>query len=409
MLEHTRTVSELTSYISNLFSTDHLLKDVDVQGEVSNMTRAKSGHWYFTLKDSEASLKCVMWRSDTQRQPIVPQAGDAIQVRGSLGIYAPRGEYQLYAKAIRPVGVGDLHQQFERLKAKLMMEGLFDADLKREPPLLPLKIGVATSPTAAAFQDVLNVLQRRFPLVEVILSPSQVQGVDAPPQIIDALDKLNMYTDVDVILLVRGGGSIEDLWAFNDEGVARAVRASHIPVITGVGHETDFTIVDFLSDIRAPTPSAAAEIAVPSIAEIQQNLDDRQALLEATMDDIIAAQREALTHIDRDLAHFSPINAIRNHRQRIDDFTQRLDRAQTILFKQLRERLDARSRALHAASPQAILERGYAIVTRADGKRIVSELDAKPGDAITLQLRDGQLNARIEEEDTDGKYQHKLL
>jgi exodeoxyribonuclease VII large subunit len=410
MLHAARTVSQITAYIRDLFDTDEVLRDIWVTGEVSNMTRAASGHWYFTLKDAEAQLKCVMWRSNVAIQGIVPKEGDALEVHGRVSLYEPRGEYQLYADLVRPVGVGDLYQQFERLKAKLNAEGLFDKDRKREYPLFPDKIGIVTSPTAAAFQDVLNVLSRRFPLAEIILSPTQVQGVDAPLQIIRALENLNEFTDVDVILMVRGGGSIEDLWAFNDEGVARAVVTSRIPVITGVGHETDFTIVDFVSDVRAPTPSAAAELATPDLTEIHDDLTLLDERLNTMMRDALTGRRNDLIATQRALRHVSPENAIRTSRQRIDDLNARLIQRQRNAINLYKERLLSRIRALEAANPEAILKRGYAIVTRSeDGMRVLSELDVAPGAGISIQLKDGEVSARVEDKQTHERYKRTLF
>ncbi|MFW5708642.1 MAG: exodeoxyribonuclease VII large subunit [Chloroflexota bacterium] len=410
MLDRIKSVSEVTSYISHLFDTDSVLQNVWVSGELSNLTRASSGHWYFTLKDNDASLRCVMWRSAATRQTFIPREGDALEAHGAISVYAPRGEYQLYVDLLRPVGVGDLYQAFERLKAKLQAEGLFEADRKREPPLFPHRIGVVTSPSAAAFQDILNVLRRRFPLAEVVLSPTMVQGVEAPPQIVRAIERLNHQTEIDVILLCRGGGSIEDLWAFNDEEVARAVAASRIPVITGVGHETDFTIVDFVSDLRAPTPSAAAELAAPSIDEIQQALADQTALLGATMDDALQARRRELDNTRRGLQYNSPAVAIRTARQRIDDLSNRLLRGVRGDLALQRERLAARTRALLTADPKALLDRGYAIVIRSeDGQRVKMADEAPPGTAITVQLAHGELKARVEDKDSHERYQRTLF
>jgi exodeoxyribonuclease VII large subunit len=410
MFEHKQTVSEVTRYIRSLFELDETLQDVWITGEVSNMKVANSGHWYFTLKDNDAQLRCVMWRSSTSRQPVLPNDGDALEVHGRISLYEPRGEYQLYADRIRPVGVGDLYQRFEQLKAKLADEGLFDADRKRSWPAFPRKIGIVTSPTTAAFQDVLNVLRRRFPLAEVILSPTPVQGNEAPPHIIAALDRLNHHTDVDVIIMCRGGGSIEDLWSFNDEQVARAVAGSRIPVITGVGHEIDFTIVDFISDLRAPTPSAAAEQATPDLSEIQAALRLLSERLDGMMYDYLLNAENRLTLLERNLQRSSPQNTISSSRQRIDDLNGRLLRQQNAFTRLLRERLSSRTAALNAASPDALLKRGYAIVTRSDdGQRVTSELDASPGTGITIQLRDGELKARVEDKDTHGHYRRTLF
>lgn len=408
MLDTIKTVSDLTQHIQSLFDHDADLQDVWVRGEVSNMTKASSGHWYFTLKDSESQIKAVMWRSSVAKQTTIPNEGDALEVHGKVSLYAPRGEYQLYADKIRPVGMGDLYQQFERLKSKLYDEGLFDAERKREHPTYPTKIGVVTSPTAAAFQDILNVLRRRYPLVEVILSPSQVQGADAPPQIVDAIGRLNAYSDVDVILLCRGGGSIEDLWAFNNEEVARAVAGSRIPIITGVGHDTDFTIVDFVSDERAPTPSAAAELATPDISEMREQFGRLyEALIGLTYDQILN-RRTRLESLQKTMAYVSPQTTIRNMRQRIDDLNIRLVNKQQAEFNLLKERLQSKTSALEAASPRAILRRGYAIITREDGLRVVSELDVKPGTGVSIRLKDGEVKARVEA-DTDGEPHQRSL
>ena len=266
------TVSDLTRYLRELIESDELLQDVWVQGEVSNFSRASSGHVYFTLKDNSASLRCVMWRNTVIRQSFIPRDGDAIEVHGSISVYEAGGQYQLYADIFRLAGEGALYQEFLRLKALLEAEGLFDQERKRPIPLKPKRIGIVTSPTGAALQDMLNTIQRRFPLVEVILAPTPVQGEDSPQAIIKALQDVVRVANPDVVIMARGGGSIEDLWAFNDEGVARAIFASPVPIITGVGHETDFTIADFVSDLRAPTPTAAAELATPNQADMRDNL-----------------------------------------------------------------------------------------------------------------------------------------
>ncbi|MBZ0291803.1 MAG: exodeoxyribonuclease VII large subunit [Anaerolineae bacterium] len=389
-------VGEVSQYIREMFDSDEQLQDVWVSGEISNLTRASSGHWYFTLKDSNAQLRCAMWRSYTERQSFVPRNGDAVTAHGRVSVYEPRGEYQLYADALRPAGVGDLYAQFEQLKAQLQAEGLFDSARKRPIPDFPQRIGVVTSPEAAAFQDIQNVLRRRYPLAEIILSPTQVQGESAPPLIVAALDRLNNLTDVDVILLCRGGGSIEDLWAFNDERVARAVAASHVPVISGVGHETDFTIVDFVADQRAPTPSAAAEVATPNLDDLAYNLRTLHAALSSLMRDRIEGMQADLHSTQRTMGHLSPLRQITNLRQRIDDRNSRMLREEQQHIAHLRERLESRAAALDAASPQAILARGYAIATH-NGQRLTSIRGVRAGDEVTVQLHDGQLTTRVEE------------
>ncbi len=403
-------VAELTTYIREMFDVNENLQDVWVQGEVSNMRRAASGHWYFTLKDSQAQLKCVMWRSSAERQTVSPQDGDAILVHGRVSVYDAQGVYQLYADQVRPVGMGDLYAQFEQLKAKLQAEGLFDLFRKRPIPTFPRQIGVVTSADAAAFQDIQNVLRRRFPLATVILSATMVQGADAPPQIVKAIERLNQYTQVDVILVCRGGGSIEDLWAFNDERVARAIAESRIPTITGVGHETDFTIADFVSDLRAPTPSAAAELATPDSADLRAGVRDLTDTLHTLMDNTLFNLRANLSASRRTMGHISPTSRIRNLRQRVDDWNTRIISLQKAQIGRLRERLDARDAALKAADPRSILKRGYAIVYRSeDGERLGEAKGVKPGVGITVQFHDGYLKARVEDKDTHERYKRTLF
>ena len=399
-MQSTYSVRELTAHVRKLLERDDILQNLWVEGEISGFKRAEpSGHCYFTLKDGKAQIDCAMWRSNAQQQLTLPKDGDAVLAHGSVTIYEERSKYQFYVDRIRPLGVGDLYRQFELLKQKLEAEGLFDLANKRPLPLFPRKIGVVTSPGAAAFQDVQNVLRRRFPLVEVLLSPTLVQGVEAPAQIVRALDRLNQRRDIDVILVCRGGGSIEDLWAFNDELVARAIVASRVPVISGVGHETDFTIADFAADLRAPTPSAAAEILTPDVEELRLGLDRAVRNLDGAFTDYLQLQRENLDDQTRLLRQLSPEAQIGRYRQRIDDWQARMTSMQRGRLALLRERVASQERALNAASPQAILERGYALVSeRATGKRIKSAQNAN-GD-IEIQFYDGTVEAKVRD---DGK------
>ncbi|NDJ61647.1 MAG: exodeoxyribonuclease VII large subunit, partial [Chloroflexi bacterium] len=312
------TVQQLNQYIRQRLDGDPQLRNVRVAGEVSNLRIVNSsGHCYFTLKDQRAQLACVMWRSAVARQRRMPKDGDAVQVYGSIGVYEVNGVYQLYAERIRAVGVGDLYQAFEDLKTQLEAEGLFDASRKRQLPLFPRVIGVVTSAEAAAFQDVQNVLRRRFPLAQVILAPTSVQGDDAPPQIVRAVARLNGQPEIDVILVCRGGGSLEDLWAFNDERVARAVAASTLPVVSGVGHETDFTITDFVADVRAPTPSAAAELLTPDTADLRARLRQADAYLTDTIRHIMRERRESIAEKVWALRQVSPRARVQTLRQRL--------------------------------------------------------------------------------------------
>ena len=319
----TWTVSRLTQHIRTLLESDVTLQDVWVQGEISNLGRPASGHIYFTLKDAGASLRGVMWKGDTRQLTLPLQDGIEIEAHGRIGVYEPQGQYQFYADLIRPLGEGLLYQEFLRLKALLEAEGLFDPEHKRPIPELPRKVGIVTSATGAALRDMLNTLRRRLPLVEVILAPSPVQGDEAPPKLVNALANINLFQP-DVILLARGGGSIEDLWAFNDERVVRAVAASSVPIISGVGHETDFTLCDFAADLRAPTPTAAAELATPiTINDLSAYVEGIKNRLTASTLDLLAAHQTGLAASAARLRFASPLRRIDTDRQRLDDFSRR--------------------------------------------------------------------------------------
>jgi len=394
----TFSVADLTTYIHNLFDADDILSSVWVQGEVSNLTKARSGHWYFSIKDKDAQLRCVMFRSAAQYVRVDVKAGDEILVHGRVSVYDARGEYQLYADQIEPVGgVGDLYRQFEELKAKLEAEGLFDAERKRPIPAFPRKIGIVTSPTAAAYQDMQNVLRRRFPMVEVILSPSLVQGKDAPVQIMGAIQRLNQFTDVDVIIVARGGGSIEDLWCFNDEGVARAIVASEIPVISGVGHEIDFTIADFVADLRAPTPSSAAEVATPNQDDLLIDLDRMTLDLNTLYAGMITKKQTQVQQAQQSLRYTNPLTSINTAKIRIWDMQSRLRRATTAHLSRLGDHLSARHNALESANPSAILKRGYAIVTDSDGHIVRSAEQVSADDALNIQLHDSSITVKVDD------------
>ncbi len=394
-------VAELTRYIRQLFEIDTRLQDLEIEGEVSNWRApGASGHVYFTLKDAEAQLKCVMWRSDVLNQRGLPRDGDQVIARGNLGVYEAGGQYQLYCRLIQPVGAGDLAAQFEALKARLQAEGLFDPERKRPLPERMNTIGVVTSPGAAAFQDVLNILQRRYPLASVILSPTLVQGDQAPPQIIAALEALNSLTDIDVILVVRGGGSIEDLWCFNDARVVRAIAASRVPTVSGVGHEIDFTLTDFAADVRAPTPSAAAELVTPLTADdLYAALRETQKRLLIIIEGEIVSRRHSIEQAAASLRLLSPQHQIATIRQRLDGLMDRATRAVEADLHLRRERLVGTRRALDAMNPSNILARGYAIVCGSDGKVLRRAVDAPPSSEIAIRLHEGQLWATVDRQE----------
>jgi exodeoxyribonuclease VII large subunit len=390
-------VSDLTRYLRRLLEGDEILQDVWVQGEISNLSRPSSGHMYFTLKDANASLRAVMWRGEAARLRLTLQDGMAVEAHGKIGVYEVGGQYQLYADLIQPVGEGALYQEFLRLKAMLEAEGLFDPEHKRQPPVLPGRIGIITSPTGAALRDMLNTLRRRYPLAEVILSPAPVQGVEAPAAIVSALEALNRLGSLDVILLARGGGSIEDLWAFNDERVVRAVAASRSPIITGVGHETDFTLVDFAADLRAPTPTAAAELATPfTLADLESGVDAYASRLQATLTDRITGQRAELESLNAQMRFYSPLRRIQSDRQQLDDLARRSLSASLHRLSMEQSQVKGIQKRLEALNPLAVLSRGYAVVTKsADGQLISSVKQAGPGDELQVRVSDGEFDVSV--------------
>jgi exodeoxyribonuclease VII large subunit len=391
-------VSDLTGYIRELFEIDFRLQDIQVEGEISNFIEARSGHLYFTLKDEQAQLKCVMWRSAAERLPFLPQDGDAVVAQGRISVYEASGVYQLYCDTLQAAGRGDLALAFEQLKERLLAEGLFDPDHKQPIPAMPGKIGIVTSADAAALRDILNVLSRRWPLVKVLVAPTLVQGRDAPPQIVNALTWLDGRNDIDTIIIARGGGSMEDLWAFNDERVARAIYQARHPVISGVGHETDFTIADFVADLRAPTPSAAAELAVPDQAELDAYLAGLRATLAVQMRTVLAQHRQTIQAATRSLRHLSPQSRLDNNRQRLDILTGRLDQTLGRRLDVRTNRLALAEARLQAISPLATLARGYAIVRHRDGRVVRRMGDVTAGDRLQVQLTDGTINVTAEAE-----------
>ncbi len=390
------TVSQLTFHIRKQLEDDPTLQDVWVEGEISNLSRPASGHIYFTLKDKTASLRCMMWKPDASRLQVNLQDGMAIEAHGRITVYEPQGSYQLAVNLIQPRGEGALYQEFLRLKAMLESEGLFDPARKRSIPRLPNIIGIVTSQTGAALRDILNTLRRRLPLAHVILAPSPVQGVDAPLALVMALQSLNSPAQFpghripDVILLARGGGSIEDLWAFNDERVVRAVADSKAPVICGVGHEIDFTLCDFAADLRAPTPTAAAELAT------QITLDDLHLLItnyssrlfDLTLN-LLAEQSAFVSALTARLKFVSPERRIRSEYQQLDELSRRADSSLFHRIKLQSSMITGLSKRLHSLNPEAVLSRGYAIITQKDDGTLVSKVSQARGE-MKVRVSDGE-------------------
>lgn len=417
------TVGDVTRAVREALRSEPELGDLWVEGEVGQVTVSAAGHCYFALRDGRAQLACVFFRARRMASPFEPRTGLRVVARGRLDVYEAAGTYQLYVESVQPAGFGDLGLRFEALKAQLLAEGLFDPGRRRPIPVSPRLIGVATSTSGAVLHDILHVLRRRWPLVRVVVAPCQVQGEAAPPTIVTALERLGRWRDpssgsaLDVLILARGGGSLQDLWAFNDERVVRAVAASPVPVVTGVGHETDVTLVDFAADLRAPTPSAAAELVVPSQAEAAAALRGTRGRLQAAALRGVQARRAALQAEHRALLQLSPETVLAGARQRTGDLLDRgrraldlgirfertrLERAADRLFPlveghlaRARSELSAAAASMAALSPYATLERGYAIVRGPSGGVLTDAAQAAPGDALNVRLARGALGAIV--------------
>jgi exodeoxyribonuclease VII large subunit len=383
--------------VKALLEDDVELADLRIMGEIGNIARPASGHLYFTLKDASAQVKCVMWRSSAIRLRYSPSSGDRVIARGHISVYERDGAYQLYVDSLTQDGTGDLFAEFERLKQALDVEGLFAPERKRPLPEFPRVLGLVTSPSGAALQDILNVLGRRCAMVQVILAPTLVQGEDAPEQIVRAIQALDDCGECDVILVARGGGSMEELWAFNDERVVRAVVASRVPVVSGVGHEIDFTLTDFAADLRAPTPSAAAELITPDVEELRQHLDTLSARLNQHVLDEIDAARDRLDSLRRALRIVSPLTQVLRAREQIGQLQARMNAALLARLELQRAQVRGLGGRLEAISPLNTLARGYAIVWRKrDGAVVRSVNDVQPGEELGIRVQDGEIGVRRE-------------
>lgn len=393
------TVSSLNLHITQLFERDELLRDLWIIGEVSNWKRATSGHVYFSLKDSGATLNAVMWKTHTFAHTWLPHNGDQIIAHGYVGVYPERGQYQLYVNRIQPAGRGQLYAAFEALKTRLAAAGLFDGSRKRPFPSQPRTIGIITSADAAALRDILRLLVARWPLVQVVLFPTLVQGAEAPGQIVAALENANHYSatvaPLDILILARGGGSIEDLWAFNDEQVAYAIAASVCPIITGIGHETDFTIADFVADLRAPTPSAAAVAVTPDrLDHIERLAEQRQWLVQRLRNQWQQTQQRLIQSQLR-LRRLAPERQLDRRRQQLDDRALRLDRIIQRKVERWQERTTLVHARLTALSPLNVLRRGYSIVQRADSAVVTTPTMVNAGEQLAVHASGGLYYVRV--------------
>jgi len=435
-------IKDLNRYIKMRLESDDRLQDVWVRGEISNFTHHSSGHMYFTLKDADSRLKSIMFASYNQRLPFIPKEGAKVIACGNVSVYERDGQYQFYVTQMQPDGIGSLYLAFEQLKKKLEAEGLFSVATKRPIPRFPKAIGVITSPTGAAVRDIMITLQRRHPNVPVLLYPVLVQGTQAGPSIIKAIEAMNNLNEVDVLIVGRGGGSLEELWAFNEEEVARAIHASIIPVISAVGHETDFTIADFVADLRAATPTAAAELAVPHHMELKQQLaylrqqlysglnnqvavsrerlrraarsqvlvnPRRQLIMQAaerldrTREQLVYKMRSRLTKLherrmklDRKLSVFNPTEQAIYARKRLSSVERQLQQAMQQTKKQKSQQLVAMMRQLDALSPLKVMQRGYSLVYDEQEKQLIKSIDqVQLGDMLRLRLMDGRVDCHV--------------
>ncbi len=387
-------VGQVASYIKQLMDYDELLADLWVHGEVSNFSRATSGHLYFVLKDGESQIRCAMFRGSQRGLAVELRNGLSILVHGHISFYPAQGICQMYADAVQPEGIGLLYLQFEALRAKLEAEGLFAPERKRPLPAYPRRLGLITSPTGAVIHDFLTIVQRRYPLVEIVVTPSSMQGDMAPQEAIAALETLNRYHQagkpLDLIVIARGGGSMEDLAAFNHEGLARAIFASTVPVVSAIGHETDFTIADFVADLRAPTPSAAAELVTPNVSEIRMQMADLQRRLRRGMEDCLGAYSTAVDRAARQLARHSPRAEIDARRQEVEDALDRGHHALAHRLQVTREQMRGSVLRLEALSPLKTLDRGYCLCyDRTKGILVRRRLTVEPGDRLEIRVADG--------------------
>lgn len=430
------TVSQLNRAAKDLLET--YLPLLWVEGELSNLSAPSSGHWYFTLKDAGAQVRCAMFRNRNQLVRFKPEAGKKVLVRAKVSLYEGRGDYQLIVEHMEPAGLGDLQHQFELLKARLQSEGLFDPAYKKLLPLWPSRLGVVTSPTGAAIRDILHVLQRRFPALPVVILPVAVQGAEAATQIANAIHLANLHQVCDVLIVGRGGGSLEDLWAFNEEVVARAIHASDIPVVSAVGHEVDFTIADFVADLRAPTPSAAAELVSPNqmalneelqrfertltrlirqqlqwqkrqvqhlrarlahprqlLQQRAQRLDQLELRLTRAMRVRLGDANQRLTHLNRCLQQLAPGRQLQQQRRHLEHLLDRLTRAQRHLLERHQQHLTRSAQLLHSVSPLNTLNRGYAIVLNDRGQVVREATEVQAGDRLQARLARGRLDCQV--------------
>lgn len=398
MKQDVMTVSQINTYIKRLLQEDYRLNSLLVKGEISNFTRHSSGHLYFSLKDKTGSIKCVMFRGNAQKLQFQPEHGMEVLIAGYVSVYERDGAYQLYVEQMMPAGAGALHQAYEKLKAKLLAEGLFDQERKRPLPKLAKKIGIVTSPTGAAIRDLLSILKRRNPTVNVYLVPAIVQGSDGIASICRGLDVL-YGEDMDLIITGRGGGSLEELWCFNEEAVVRKIAESPVPIISAVGHETDVTLADFAADVRAATPSMAAELAVPVRSDLMMELETEKKVLTDRFEGYLTQKRLRLEHLKSHRIFARPELLLQERRQLLDDKTDRMVKAYEHILEQKKQGIMLQAKRLDALSPLQVLSRGYSVVRDEEGHVITDEKDVKIGQDVSVIVAKGTIRATVKEKE----------
>ncbi len=395
MAENALSVSQLNSYIKMLMEGDDVLSYVTIRGEISNFKRHSSGHLYFTLKDDKSEIAAVMFRAAASRLNFAPKSGDKVVAYGKVSVYEVSGKYQVCVSAMTDDGAGALYAEYQRLLGKLRAEGLFDAARKKAIPAFPKRIGIVTSPTGAAIRDMINVTGRRYPLAELVICPSAVQGAEAPAELRRSLMLLDAVGECDVIIIGRGGGSAEDLWAFNDEALVRAVAAANTPIISAVGHETDTTLCDYASDLRAPTPSAAAELAVPDRAALMQGLDERAEKMRNCLERRLTSYKVKLDASAKQLALASPSEKLRGAQSRIKKAEELINISALATLDKKRLLLAASAGRLEAINPLAVISRGYSVTRDGDGKVVSSVSSVEKDDRISVLVSDGSIDAVV--------------
>jgi exodeoxyribonuclease VII large subunit len=399
------TVSRITKYIKNLFENDYNLQDIWILGEISNFKLHSSGHMYFVLKDQESQIKGVMFKGNNLSLRFMPQDGMKVKVRGDISVYERRGEYQLYVKEIVEAGKGELYLAFERLKEKLKAEGLFSEEFKKKLPLIPKDIAVITSPTGAAIRDVITISLRRFPNLSILVVPSLVQGTLAAQEIAKKIDFLNKhFNNLDFIIISRGGGSLEELWAFNEEILARSIYNSKIPIVSAIGHETDFTISDFVADLRCPTPSAAAEMTIPDKSSLINNINLLNSKLNKAINRNLELKVENINSINKSIQYQGPENKINQYYQYIDEFSVRIKLRIKHQIELYEEKIKKDKQRLDSLNPGAVIERGYSICRKIPGKEIIKRLNqVEIGNEIEVIISDGKMLGKVDKKEAISK------